>query len=137
MREFSIDVERYQRTAALRVVDYRDWYVINGEFDIGRTMALWKKALEETQSRGFEGLRVTGEMSCLISHGMVNQLILYERALHQTLEMPLAAICAYDDAIVLKGAEEQRYLKLYLDLIAAHSTILFLGPEEAGVLKVV
>jgi hypothetical protein len=47
----------------------------------------------------------------------------------------MEAICAYDDSVVLKGAEENRYLRLYLDLIAAHGTILVVGPEEAAVVK--
>jgi len=47
------------------------------------------------------------------------------------------AICAYDDSVVLRGARENGYLRLYLDLITAHGTILFIGPEEAGVVRTV
>jgi hypothetical protein len=46
-------------------------------------------------------------------------------------------MCAYDDGVVLGGIEEDRYLRLYLDLITAHGTILFVGPEEAGVVRTV
>jgi len=100
-------------------------------------MSLWKKALAEAVTRGFKGLRAVGEMACFFKHDMVDELVQYERALHRVLEIPLTAICAYDDAVVLRGAEEERYLRLYLDLITAHSTILFTGPEEAGVVRVV
>jgi hypothetical protein len=98
---------------------------------------LWKKALDEAVTRGFKGLRVTGEMACFFKNNMINELVLYERALHRELEIPLAAICAYDDDVVLKGIKEERYLRLYLDLITAHSTILFTGPQEAGMVRVV
>jgi len=47
------------------------------------------------------------------------------------------AICAYDDSVVLRGTRENGYLRLYLDLITAHGTILFIGPEEAGVVRTV
>jgi hypothetical protein len=137
MSGFGLNVEHYERTGALRVVDYRQWYIIGGKFDIERTLSLWKKALDEATARGFKGLRVTGEMACFIRHNMINELVVYERALHRELEIPLAAICAYDDAVVLKGAEEERYLRLYLDLVSAHSTILFTGPQEAGMVRVV
>jgi len=137
MRTFGLNVELYERTRALNIVDYRDWYIIGGEFNIERTLSLWKKALDEAVTRGFKGLRVVGEMACFFKHDMVDELVEYERALHRVLEIPLTAICAYDDAVVLRGAEEERYLRLYLDLITAHSTILFMGPEEAGVVRVV
>jgi hypothetical protein len=137
MSDFGLNVEHYERIGALRVVDYRQWYIIGGEFNIDRTLSLWKKALDEAMTRGFKGLRVAGEMACFFKHDMINELVVYERALHRELEIPLAAICAYDDAVVLKGAEEERYLRLYLDLVTAHSTILFMGPQEAGMVRVV
>jgi hypothetical protein len=137
MSGFGLDIGHYERTGALRVVDYRDWYIIGGEFNIDGTIKLWKKALDEAMERGFKGLRVAGEMACFFKHDMINELVVYERALHRELEIPLAAICAYDDAVVLKGAEEERYLRLYLDLVTAHSTILFMGPQEAGMVRVV
>jgi hypothetical protein len=137
MRDFGLDVEHLERTGALKVVDYRNWYIIGGEFNIGRTISLWKKALDEAVAIGFKGLRGAGEMACFFKNNMINELVLYERALHRELDIPLAAICAYDDGVVLKGIEEERYLKLYLDLITAHSTILFAGPQEAGMVRVV
>jgi len=137
MSDFGLDVEDHEKTGALRVVDYRNWYIVRGEFNIGRTISLWKKALDEAVEKGFKGLRVAGEMACFFTHNMINELVLYERALHRKLKIPLAAICAYDDRVVLKGIEEERYLRLYLDLVTAHSTILFTGPQEAGMVKVV
>ena len=137
MNDFGLEVKHLEKKGALRIADYRDWYIIGGEFNIQRTISSWKKALNEAIARGFAGLRVAGEMACFFRHNMINELVLYERALHRELEIPLAAICAYDDAVVLRGAEEDRYLKLYLDLITAHSTILFAGPQEAGMVRVV
>jgi hypothetical protein len=119
------------------VVDYREWYIIGGEFDISRVFSLWEQSLKEAFERGFKGLRVTGEMSCFFDHHMLNELVVYERALHRELETPMKAICAYDDGVVLRGAVEDRYLRIYLDLITAHGTILFVGPEEAGVIRAV
>jgi len=137
MEDFGVNVEQLERTHALRIVDYREWYIIGGEFNIGRIFSLWEKSLREALARGFRGLRVAGEMSCFFRHHMLNELVVYERALHRELEMPMEAICAYDDSVVLRGIEEDRYLRLYLDLITAHGTILFVGPQEAGVVRIV
>jgi len=137
MKAFGLNVGHYEKKGALQVVDYRDWYLIGGEFNISRTISLWRKSLNESVARGFKGLRVAGEMGCFFRHRMINELVIYERALHRELEIPMATICAYDDTLVVEGAQEEHYLKIYLDLITAHSTILFVGPEEAGVLKVV
>ena len=137
MKEFGLKVALYERTHALRIADYREWYIIGGEFDISRTFSLWERSLREAHERGFKGLRVAGEMSCFFKHHMLNQLVVYERALHRELEIPMEAICAYDDSVVLRGAREDSYLRLYLDLITAHGTILFIGPEEAGIVRTV
>jgi hypothetical protein len=137
MEEFGLNVDQYQKKHALRIVDYREWYIIEGEFNVSRVFSQWQRSLREALDGGFKGLRVAGEMSCFFRHHMLNELVVYERALHRELEVPMEAICAYDDSVVLRGIEEDRYLRLYLDLIAAHGTILFVGPEEAGVVRTV
>jgi hypothetical protein len=137
MESFGLNVDELRKRHALRVVDYREWYIINGEFNVSKILSRWEGALQESRARGFTGLRVTGEMSCFFKHRMLNELVIYERSLHRELEFPMEAICAYDDSVVLKGAEENRYLKLYLDLISAHGTILVVGPEEAAVVRTV
>jgi len=137
MKDFGLNSEQYEKSRALRVVDYRDWYIIEGKFDISKVFALWEQSLKESFANGFKGLRVTGEMSCFFKHHMLNELVVYERALHRELETPMKAICAYDDGVVLRGAEEDSYLRIYLDLITAHGTILFVGPQDAGVIRAV
>ncbi len=137
MKEYGLDSEHYEKSGALRVVDYREWYIIKGEFDISRLFSLWEQSVREAVANGFKALRVTGEMSCFFRNNMLNELIIYERALHRDLTIPMKAICAYDDTVVLKGAEDNRYLRIYLDLITAHGTILFVGPQDAGVIRAV
>lgn len=137
MEDFGVNVDQYERTRALRIADYSEWYIIEGEFDIAKIFSLWEGSLREALARGFKGLRVAGDTSWFFRHHMLNELVVYERALHRELQVPMEAICAYDDSVVLRGIEENLYLKLYLDLITAHGTILFVGPEEAGVVRTV
>jgi len=137
MKEFGLDPSLHEQSGALRVVDYREWYIVDGEFNIGKTLSLWEHSLEHVVAKGFKGLRVTGEMSCFFRNHMLNELVIYERALHRELTIPIEAICAYDESVVLKGAEDNNYLRIYLDLITTHGTILFVGPQDAGIIKVV
>ena len=49
--------------------------------------------------------------------------------MHRVLDVPMAAICAYNtDTVANEGKGE-----LYLDLIKSHSTVIFAGPEAAAV----
>jgi hypothetical protein len=130
MEKVGIDVDGLERSGALRVIDYRDWYFAEDKFRMEKTMELWKRLRDESAVRGFKGLRVVGEMACFFKRGSVKELIEYEKSLHRVLAIPMIAICAYNSNVV---AAEGRG-KLYLDLIKAHSTVIFLGPD-AGVVK--
>jgi len=122
MQEFGINVEQYEKIGALRVIDYIDFYIIDGEFNMKKTIRLWKKLLDETAAKGFKGLRVTGETACFFENGMVKKLIEYERAFHKSLEIPMMAICAYDSNLLLA---EERGVELLLDLLNAHSEFIY------------
>jgi len=84
---------------------------------VSKTIGLWKELFDEATARGFKGLRVAGETTCFLKHKMVRKLLEYERALHKTLEVPLTAICAYEQKLVA----EEMDLELFLDLLNAHS----------------
>ena len=128
MQDFGIDVDRYEQNGALKVVDYRDWYIISGKFDPSRTLQLWKNLLGESKKKGFKGLRVTGEMSCFFENKMTRELIEYEKSLHRTLDLPMTAICAYDQqAVAETGSSES--LKVLFDILKAHSTAIVMGPS--------
>jgi archaellum biogenesis ATPase FlaH len=128
MQKFGIDVEKYERKGALKVVDYKDWYIIDGKFDASKTLQMWKDLLAESKKKGFKGLRVTGEMSCFFENKMTKELLEYEKALQRTLELPMTAICAYDQqAVAEEGSVEA--LKVLFDLLRAHSTALVMGPS--------
>jgi hypothetical protein len=130
MRRFGIDVDELERRGALRVIDYRGWHIIGGQFSVAETLGRLRKLNDEVLAEGFKGLRVTGEMACFFREGMVRELVEYEQALHRTLELPMSAICAYDSEVVAN----ERGGELYLDLIKAHSNVIIVGPE-GGVVK--
>lgn len=131
MKKFGIDVEEQEAKHALTVIDYRDWYIIDGKFNMSNLFRLWQNLLDETRRKGFEGLRGAGEMACFFENNMVNELIEYEYALHKTLRFPLAIICAYDS----KQVTSNTTLSTLLSLKAAHSPVIIMGPKSATIIK--
>jgi len=130
MRQFGIGVDGLEKRGALHVFDYKDWYIIEGSFNSSKTMKFWKQLYDESMAKGFKGLRVTGEMACFFKHRMVKELVEYEKHLHRVLEIPMTAICAYDSNVIANEGG----VELCLDLIKAHSTVIFIG-LESGIVK--
>lgn len=131
MRAFDIDVDLWEQRGALRVIDYRDWYMIDGDFDPSKTMELWRTLLETSQVNGFKGLRVAGEMACFFERDMVDKLIDYEHTLHRVLDVPMTAICAYD----VQYFTQKEWFNVLIELINTHSTAIMLGHKGVGVVS--
>ena len=136
MKEYGISVRRYEKSGALRIIDYKKWYIIGGGFDPAVTIDLWKKLAAETESRGFKGLRVTGEMSCFFDYDMIVELIEYEAALKKPLAIPMTAICAYDQALFNRHASQMDTTRALLSLIQEHNAAIFVEPVE-GVVRTI
>lgn len=130
MKQLGTNVEKYEREAALRIIDYREWFIIDGKFDLVRTMSLLMEMHKEVKARGFKGLRFTGEMACFFKYDLVKELVEYEESLHRVLEVPITVICAYKSDMVTKYGNGE----VYLDLIKAHGAVIFTG-SKGGVIK--
>ncbi|MFQ5758964.1 MAG: MEDS domain-containing protein, partial [Candidatus Bathyarchaeia archaeon] len=122
--EFSRNIKRYEMIGALKIVNYDEWYIIDGRVNIPKIMGLWRKVVDEAKERGFKGVRACGEMSCFFRHNLANELLEYEKACNRRLKMPMTAVCAYDVNLVKPFGE-----KFFLDLLKAHSHVLFTEPE--------
>ena len=129
MTEFGIDVEGHERDGTLKVIDYRDWYIIDGKFDCFKTLSLWRELFEESKMKGFRGFRVTGETACFFDRNLLNELLGYERELHRVLDLPMTAICAYDSKMLVSKEE---WFNVLIELLNTHSTAIMLGPEGVG-----
>lgn len=127
MMRFGIDVDALEKEGALRVLGYEDVYIINGKFSIDATMNKWNAFYNDAMSRGFKGLRVTGETACFFAHDQVKNLLEYERSLHRTLDIPMIAICAYNADMLSKSEDP---INLYNELVRAHGSVLFTGTDN-------
>ncbi len=133
MFNYGLDVKKYEDRGALQIFDYTDIYIIDGEFNLDHTIDFWSRSYADALSKGFKGMRVTGEMSCFIKHDLIEELIDYERALHSVLDIPMTAICAYNAQIL---AEIENPIDIYSELVKAHGKVLFAGEDTIGKIEV-
>jgi len=127
MKEFGIDVEKYEKTGALQIFRYDDIYIADGEFKIDTTMNSWSKLYNKALKNGFKGLRVTGETAWFFKHELIPELIEYEKALHKVMDIPMIAICAYNANTLNRSSNT---INLYTQLTKAHCTSLFTGLDN-------
>lgn len=127
MKRFGIEVEKNEKTGALRILGYDDFYIIEGKFNIPTTMGLLNKLYNEALTRGFKGWRGAGEMACFFEHNLIQELIEYERALHRVFDIPIIGVCAYNVNMLTKANNP---MDLYNELLKAHGTVLFTGIDN-------
>ena len=56
MVRFGIDVKRLEKKEALCMIHLRNWYIVEGEFSISRTIERWKELYDKSTVKGFKGL---------------------------------------------------------------------------------
>jgi len=124
MKRHRINVEKHEKTDALRILRYDEFYIIKGRFNLSTTLGLIRKMYNEALAKGFKGFRIFGDMACFFDHNLVRELIEYEKTLHRVLDLPIIGICAFNSNMLLKFSNP---LDLYNELLRAHGTVLFSG----------
>ncbi|MHA1390551.1 MAG: MEDS domain-containing protein [Candidatus Thorarchaeota archaeon] len=134
MVEYGIDVKGQEEKGALQVLPYTEVYIVDGVFDLDYVMDTWNKKYDAAISKGFSGMRATGEMHCFLDHDLLEDLLTYEHALNTILDIPMTAICAYN-AETLTSVDNP--VDVYSELIKAHGKVLFAGKDSSiGKIKV-
>jgi hypothetical protein len=127
MKDFGINVEENEESKALGILDYTDVYIKDNKFNIDDVMRTWGELYNEVIDSGFKGMRVTGEMNCFLEHGMIEELIEYEQALHTILDIPMIAICAYNAE---RLQEVNNPINIYYELVKAHGRTLYVDRDN-------
>jgi hypothetical protein len=125
-----IYMDAIEKMGMLKMMSYRDWYLIDGVFNVQRTITLWAKLLSDVLADGVKGLRVMGDVTWFLKRDMKKDLLEYENALHRVLDLPLIGVCAYSLPVLV----HQNEVQLVVDLIKAHNNVIFLG-AQAGLVK--
>src|SRR5712692_9313428 len=95
------DLDRYLVAESIEIVTARDWYLHDGTFDLNRVIAGWNEKLIRASTRGYAGVRVTGDTAWLEKkdwkdfceyEDSLNQAVsgLFTRAIHPTADSRLS-----------------------------------------------
>jgi hypothetical protein len=125
-----IYMDAIEKMGMLKMMSYRDWYLIDGVFNVQRTITLWAKLLSDVLADGVKGLRVMGDVTWFLRRGMKEELLEYENSSHRVLDLPLIGVCAYSLPVLV----QQNEVQFVVDLIKAHNNVIFLG-AQAGLVK--
>ena len=119
MEDFGLDVQSFYRDGLLRIFDYDEWYIIDGEVNIPYMTKLGNYVFQEAMEIGLKGLRGCGETACFFEHQKVNELVEYELMIGRKFDLPLISLCAYD--VNHANSLEDRF---FLGLIRAHGSVV-------------
>jgi hypothetical protein len=122
MEDFGLNVKALERDGVLRIFDYDDWYIIDGEVNTPHTIMLGMRIFEEAMEIGLKGLRGCGEAACFFEHKKEKELVEFELMIGRKLDLPQSALCAYD-VNHAKSLEE----KLFFGLVKAHGPVVTSG----------
>jgi len=126
MAKFGIDVKTLEKSGALKILDYTQQYIIDGKFSAENTVDLWRLYYKDAVSKGFKGLKAIEETDCFFKHNMQKELVHYEKLLHQMLDYPLIALCAYcTDKLSKPGA-----VNIYPELVKLHGNVSFTWADK-------
>lgn len=89
------DFDRYLREQSIEIIAARDWYLHNGEFDLARVIKGWNEKLTRAITKGYAGVRVTGDTAWLNKKDW-RDFCEYEESLNQAIaNQNLAVLCTY------------------------------------------
>ncbi len=79
----------------IQFTSYREWYLDDGRFDALQIAEKWMFALHRALAQGYEGLRITGNLSWL-DQTTWRDFAEYEKKINQSLRnCQMIAICSY------------------------------------------
>jgi hypothetical protein len=86
----------YLARGQMEIFPYTDWYLKGGHFDLQRTLAMWMEKHEEALSRGFAGLRVSGNPYWIDNKKDWDDFACYEAEINNVIDgTKLLVLCTY------------------------------------------
>ncbi|MBI5622560.1 MAG: MEDS domain-containing protein [Elusimicrobia bacterium] len=80
----------------IEVFPYTDWYLKGGSFDLQRTLDMWMEKHTEALSRGFSGMRVTGNPYWIDNKKDWDDFACYEAKINEVIGgTKLLVLCTY------------------------------------------
>ena len=105
-------LDRYVSDQSIEVLEARDVYLAGGEIDLYRIIGNWRAKLERALSKGYEGIRVSGNTAWLEQKHW-RDFMEYEMELNRGIgDLPMVVLCTYP--LTTSGATE------FLDVAGTH-----------------
>lgn len=90
------DIERRLKLGQLEILDYRNWYLRDGQLDAERVLEAWTSKSAHAQKRGFDGARVSGNPLWLETRSDWSEFMEYEALVNEGLVgSRVIALCTY------------------------------------------
>jgi PAS domain S-box-containing protein len=87
--------DEYLRRGQIEIISYNEWYLLGGNFDDDRVLAGWLSKLERALTRGYYGLRLTGNTFWL-ERNHWQAFTEYEAKVNDVIgQYRMVAICTY------------------------------------------
>lgn len=89
------NLDSYIKNGQLEIIDYNNWYLKSGKFDLNELMKKWAEKEKQAQQRGLNGIRASGDVSWLQKKDW-EKWIVYEEKLDKTLpKSGMTVLCTY------------------------------------------
>lgn len=86
----------YIEKKQIEIFPYTDWYLKGGKFDLRRTLDMWMAKHEEALSRGFAGMRVSGNPYWIDNKRDWDDFACYEAEINNVIGgTKLLVLCTY------------------------------------------
>jgi hypothetical protein len=87
---------RYLERGQMEIFPYTDWYLKGGSFDLQRTLGMWMEKHTQALSRGYEGLRVSGNPYWIDNKKDWDDFACYEAEINNVIGgTRLLVLCTY------------------------------------------
>jgi hypothetical protein len=86
----------YLARGQMEIFPYTDWYLIGGNFDLQRTLDMWMEKHDEALSKGFAGVRVSGNPYWIDNKKDWDDFAAYEAEINNVIGgTKLLVLCTY------------------------------------------
>jgi hypothetical protein len=86
----------YLTKGQMEIFPYTDWYLIGGNFDLQRTLNMWMEKHDDALSKGFAGVRVSGNPYWIDNKKDWDDFTAYEAAINNVIGgTKLLVLCTY------------------------------------------
>ena len=121
MRNFGFDSKLIEDSRTLRLLNWDQWMLDDGQFSVDKAIDTWDELFFESQDLGFKGLAVASDMKFFFDNNLIDILEEYEKQIHQMIEGQIELKCAYDENSILQS---ENPLQLYGRVVGYHTSLL-------------